>query len=42
MNLMFFEVFAINESCIKGCTDCYVINARNNAKNSNIILPTIH
>ena len=35
---VFLKFSAINESCIKGCTDCYVINARNNAKNSNIIL----
>ena len=33
---VFLKFSAINESCIKGCTDCYVINARNNAKNSNI------
>ena len=35
---IFLKFTAINESCIKSCTDCYVINARNNAKNSNIIL----
>ena len=35
---IFLNFSAINESCIKKCTDCYVINARNNAKKSNIIL----
>ena len=35
---IFSKFSAINESCIKRCVDCYVINARNLAKKSNIIL----
>ena len=35
---IFSKFSAINESCIKRCIDCYVTNARNLAKKSNIIL----